>query len=292
VIKLETNLQSIQQSVNFIEAHLSDSLDLERVAQVAGYSKYHLHRMFSAVVGTSVYNYILRRRLTEAARRLIFTNDSIIDIALSSGYESQQSFSVAFQKLFRRSPQAFRKKREFYPFLLRFHVEAATPVPEDANWDVRIVEGKPLVLMGFTANTKKGFAVIGTCWRQMHAAKQKLSHRVDPAFHIGLNDYSNGECADCDQPSFDYYAAAEVSAEQQLLRNMRRRELPASRYAVLCFRANPKASIQSVSEYLYRVWFPQTSFRFNENAQFDFVKYGETLDANGTAQIEYWIPIL
>ncbi len=41
-------------------------LDLNVISKEIGYSKYHLHRMFTSVVGFSVHNYIQRRRLTEA----------------------------------------------------------------------------------------------------------------------------------------------------------------------------------------------------------------------------------
>ena len=120
---MDNNLQSITRIVDYIEAHLEEKLDLESIANEAGYSKYHLHRMFTSIVGFTIHSYVQRRRLTEAARLLIFTNQSIMEIALFAGYETQRSFTVAFKALFKCSPQALRKKRNFHPLQLKFAVD-------------------------------------------------------------------------------------------------------------------------------------------------------------------------
>jgi AraC-like DNA-binding protein len=112
----------ISKVIDFIEAHLTteENLDLDKIADMANYSKYHLHRMFSNTVGCTIHQYIQKRRLTEAARQLVYTDNSIIDISLNAGYETQQSFTLAFKRLYEESPQAYRKKQEFIPIQLRF----------------------------------------------------------------------------------------------------------------------------------------------------------------------------
>lgn len=67
---MKTNLDTIQEVVEYIEVHLEERLDLDSLCKAAGYSKYHLGRMFSDIVGFSAHTYIQRRRLTDAARRL------------------------------------------------------------------------------------------------------------------------------------------------------------------------------------------------------------------------------
>ncbi|WP_227823257.1 helix-turn-helix domain-containing protein [Clostridioides sp. ZZV14-6345] len=51
-----------------IEENLTENLNLDKIANIANYSKYHLHRMFTNIVGFTIHQYIQRRRLTEAAR--------------------------------------------------------------------------------------------------------------------------------------------------------------------------------------------------------------------------------
>ena len=73
---------AIEKTILFIESHLTASFTVEDAAREAGYSYYHLNRQFSAVLGESVGSYIKKRRLSHAARELIYTERRIIDIAL------------------------------------------------------------------------------------------------------------------------------------------------------------------------------------------------------------------
>ena len=116
---MKHNAEVIAKVINYIEEHLADELDLEKIASAAGYSKYHLHRMFAEGVGCTVHQYIQKRRLTEAARQLVHTDKPIINIAFSAGYEAQQSFTLAFKKLYLVSPQVYRKQKEFFPIQLK-----------------------------------------------------------------------------------------------------------------------------------------------------------------------------
>ncbi|WP_297428583.1 helix-turn-helix domain-containing protein [Clostridium sp.] len=119
---MKTNSDVISKVIDFIEEHLTDEeeLDLAKIADIASYSKFHLHRIFSQIVGCTMHQYIQRRRLTEAARQLVYTDKSIIDIASISGYETQQSFTLAFKRFYQESPQVYRKRKDFWPKQLKF----------------------------------------------------------------------------------------------------------------------------------------------------------------------------
>ena len=60
-------------AIDYIEEHLSEKLDLDIVANAVHYSKYHLHRTFTTSVGLTMHDYIKRRKLTEAAKLLVFS---------------------------------------------------------------------------------------------------------------------------------------------------------------------------------------------------------------------------
>lgn len=72
------------QAIQYIENHLNHKLDLDSIAAALNYSKFHLHRIFKKTTGLTIHNYIQRRRLTEAAKLLVSSQKSIIDIALIS----------------------------------------------------------------------------------------------------------------------------------------------------------------------------------------------------------------
>lgn len=289
---MENNLLNITRIVGYIETHLEDKLDLENLAREAGYSKYHLHRMFTSVVGFTVHSYVQRRRLTEAARLLIFTNQSIMEIALFAGYETQQSFSVAFKALFDCSPQALRKKRDFYPLQLKFAVDGKKQLRGDMIMDIKTIESGKILLVGYTANTKNGFSVIGKCMVQLQANQERIANRSDEHYIIGLNDYTKNFSCEDEQPAFDFYAAIEVTDFSAVPNGMITKELPASKYVIFSFTGKPQDSIQPVADYIYKEWFPQSTCQFNENNMCDFTKSFDAIDSDGNSKIEYWVPIL
>ena len=117
---MESQVIHVETVIDYIENHLDEKLDLETIANAVHYSRYHLHRMFAKTVGMTIHDYVQRRQLTEAAKLLVFSDQSILDIALICGYESQQAFSSAFKAMYKNSPAQIRESRTFYPLQLRF----------------------------------------------------------------------------------------------------------------------------------------------------------------------------
>ena len=111
---------SMETVIDYIESHLDSKLELETIAEAVHYSKYHLHRLFTAATGITIHDYVQRRQLTEAAKLLVFSEKPVIDIAFICGYESQQAFSTAFKAMYKLPPAAYRENRVFYPLQLRF----------------------------------------------------------------------------------------------------------------------------------------------------------------------------
>lgn len=114
------NIKNVIAAIDYIESHLYEKLDLDTIAEALYYSKYYLHRMFTGTVGLTIRTYIQRRRLTEAAKLLVFSDKPILEIAFTAGYESQQSFTDSFRAMYKKAPNHFRKKEEFYPLQLRY----------------------------------------------------------------------------------------------------------------------------------------------------------------------------
>ena len=157
--------------------------------------------------------------------------------------------------------------------------------------DIRYEDTGRIILAGYRGNTARGFGVMGRCHRRLNKVKDGIPGRTDLAYTIGLNDY-NGSSFEGSQPAFDYYAAVETSSPEQVPAGMDAKVLEKSRYVVFRFRGRNEDSMEPVSTYIYREWFPQSTCRLNEEAMYDFVKCGETIDENGNSDIEYWVPIL
>lgn len=124
----------VSQVIRYIEDNLHDRLDLDMVAAALHYSKYHLHRIFKNTAGLSIHDYVRRRQLTEAARLLVFSGKPVIEIALISGYRSQQAFTDIFKAMYKVSPARFREMGGFYPLQLEIHLKEK-PVGMDFTKD-------------------------------------------------------------------------------------------------------------------------------------------------------------
>ena len=124
---MENQIMNIETVIDYIESHLDEKLDLEKVSEAVHYSKYYLHRMFTNTVGMTVHDYVQRRQLTEAAKLLVFSSKPIIEVAFLCGYESQQAFSAAFKTMYKVPPAQYRDKGTFYPLQLRFVLHKNIP---------------------------------------------------------------------------------------------------------------------------------------------------------------------
>ena len=123
---------------DFIDAHLSEDLSVERLSWVANFSRFHFHRQFSLYAGISVGRYIQLMRLRRASYQLVFEEETrIIDIALAAGFENPESFSRAFRKGFGQTPSQFRKRPAWRPWKERYR---PPPKERSQNMNVRIVE--------------------------------------------------------------------------------------------------------------------------------------------------------
>ena len=81
--------------------------------------------MFTNTVGMTIHEYVLRRRLTEAAKLLVFSGRPVLDIALGAGYESQQAFTKIFTAMYKQPPSRYRENEKFYPLQLKFELEGS-----------------------------------------------------------------------------------------------------------------------------------------------------------------------
>ncbi len=135
---MEQKIEIIQQVINYIETHLSEKMYLETIAGAVNYSKYYLHRTFSFITGMTIHEYIVRRRLTEAAKLLVFSRKPIIEVALMTGYESQQAFAAAFKCMYKRSPKQFREEKRYYSLQNRYVLNPVDSLGVGSEWKFKM----------------------------------------------------------------------------------------------------------------------------------------------------------
>ena len=92
----------------YIREHINEPLNREILAEVAGFSIPHLHRIFTAQTGENIASYVRRVRLERAARKLRMGAVDITEVALAAGYDTHAAFGKAFKQQFGLSPSEFR----------------------------------------------------------------------------------------------------------------------------------------------------------------------------------------
>jgi AraC family transcriptional regulator len=92
-----------------VQNNLHESQSLDELAQVACFSSFHFHRIFTAITGETVNFFTNRLRLEKAARLLKYSNNSATEIALDCGFSSSSTFSRSFKQYFGTSPNEYKK---------------------------------------------------------------------------------------------------------------------------------------------------------------------------------------
>ncbi|MGO4747513.1 helix-turn-helix domain-containing protein [Streptomyces sp. 2MCAF27] len=102
-------LDRLNQAMEHIERHLDQSIDGAGLARIAATSEYHLRRMFSALAGMPLSEYIRRRRLTVAGAEVLAGDESLLEIAVRYGYGSGEAFARAFRAMHGVGPGEARR---------------------------------------------------------------------------------------------------------------------------------------------------------------------------------------
>ncbi len=94
---MENIAEKLNLVIEYIESHLTNEIDQDKIAKIACCSYYDVGRIFSLIAGINISDYIRKRRLTMAGVELKYNGARVIDVALKYGYDSPISFARAFQ---------------------------------------------------------------------------------------------------------------------------------------------------------------------------------------------------
>lgn len=141
----------IDRVIDYLRANLHRPVKLAELANVACFSEFHFHRIFTAVSGETLNNFTNRLRLEKAARLLRYSEHSLTDIALDCGFSSSATFSRAFRSGYETSPSQFRRsgevkkskiRKELFPkdeYGLHVSGEDLTAAEKRAAFPVRLI---------------------------------------------------------------------------------------------------------------------------------------------------------
>jgi len=98
----------VMRARQYIDAHLGEQLDVERVAQVAGVSRAHFVRAFGAAMGVPPSDYVFEKRMERASRLLLATDNAVLVVAEACGFADGNYFAKAFRRAYGVSPSEYR----------------------------------------------------------------------------------------------------------------------------------------------------------------------------------------
>ena len=145
--------ERIQKTIDYIEENLGNKITLEELAEKAYLSKYYYHRLFHALTGEPVMEYIRKRKIGRAIKQMNETNLGILDIALDNQFESQEVFTRAFIKHFGISPGRYRKVNERVKINDKISILGIESSKKENGIQPKIVVREERKLVGMTLKT-------------------------------------------------------------------------------------------------------------------------------------------
>ncbi|MCL6458883.1 MAG: AraC family transcriptional regulator [Gorillibacterium sp.] len=290
--------ERIQKTIDYIEERLDGSLSLSELAIVAGFSDFHFHRVFLAMVGDSVMEYVRKRRLSKAAYRVSHTDERLLDIALDLGFGSHETFTRAFRKLFGMNPGEYRKRRVDTPWYAKRNVlqQQFNPYLGGILMKFQVVKKPQFDVVGYVLATNNSG---GENMKQIPAFWQTYMKEDwgKPLYELGSQD-EYGICTDFNMETgaFNYIIGVEVKEAVKLPPRTVCRTFPAATYAIF---TTPKvaqeqftASIQETWSTIFQEWFPHSDYEHGGGAEFEFYDHRSGGDENSLVQMDIYIPIV
>lgn len=287
-------LKSLEKAITMIEDRLGD-IRVEDVAREAGYSYYHLNRLFTSILGESVGSYIKKRRLADGAKKLLYTNKRVIDIAVENGFESSEAFSRAFKSMYKTSPAAYRKNRldTIIGAKKQLNAEFLRHIVSNVTVSPAIVRMGEIKVAGVRGSTTINQNSIPRIWDKFWKIRQTIPNTFPESrtFGIceacGVNDTAytmNGDV------SFTEVAGIEVSGFDNLPQGLAAKTLRAGRYAVFTHMGSIK-NLMRTFDYIWGTWLLGTKEQLDNREDFELYDERYLGYDHPESQMDIYIPI-
>jgi AraC family transcriptional regulator len=248
--------ERIVRTLVFIQAHLDEELELERVAAVAAFSPFHFHRIFRGLVGEPLKEHVRRLRLERAAGSLKRADEPIVDLAFQAGFETHESFTRAFKDMFGVSPSEYRTGRRGEDAAPDTQGAGDIPAPE-----IRDLPPTRLVFLRHVGPYNE----VGATWGKlmMWAGMRGL---LGPGMKMIGIVHDDPEVTPPDKVRYD--AAVVVTRPVEPQGDFGVMDLPAGAYAVFTHHG-PYDSLSKTYRAIYGGWLPKSGRQLRDTPAFE-----------------------
>jgi len=285
-------LTQVQRGIEFIEANLDYDISFQEVSLKAGISQWHFQRIFKALTNETLKTYIRSRRLANALEKLLITNQKIIEIAITAGFESQESFTRAFKKAFNMTPNKARQIGNKNLFLkkVKFNVEYLRHINRNISLTPEIYTQKRMQLVGmktefYSVDSEKNNIAdkLPLLWSEFLSRMADIKERAsDVAYGVIQQTQEKTDL-------LEYYAVVEVTQIIKLPAGMVSLEISKSKYAKFIHKGNV-IDINNTVNYIYSSWLMQSNKRHTYGPDIE-IYGGEYIPDSDDSVIYYAIPI-
>lgn len=270
----------IQAALDYIEQHLTEELDIGQISKAACLSPFYFQRIFAALCGMGVGEYIRSRRLTQAGLELANGSLRVIDAAFRYGYESPEGFCRAFQRFHGIAPSEAKKARECLRRMDPLRIDGM--VGGNTMLEYRIVEKPQFTLVGLARkfSPETSYQEIPKFWEELFSR--------DNCPLMGCY----GVCLDEDtgDGTFTYLIADNYIPWQEVPEGMTVQVIPASTWAVFPCRGPLPDSLQSVNTRMWSEWLPSCKdYKLARNLNIEV--YGPPAEKPEDTYSEIWLPL-
>ncbi|MER7892532.1 AraC family transcriptional regulator [Micromonospora sp. NPDC094482] len=282
-------LERLNQAMAYLEEHLDQPIEVAELARIATTSEYHFRRLFSALAGLPLSEYVRRRRLTVAAAAVLAGEETLLAIAVRYGYGSAEAFARAFQAVHGVGPGEARRTGAALSAQPRMSFRLT--VEGSSSMRYRIVQKDGFRLVGRRARVPlvhEGMnpaivAFIKGIERETVERMEALSDQ-EPAGVVNVSDNLAGDRAEGSE--LDYWhgvvTGADVPGDMDAL------EVPAGAWAVFETSGAFPQAVQYLWRDVFTQWFPSNPYRSRPGPEISRTR----LSADGTqADAELWIPV-
>jgi AraC family transcriptional regulator len=288
----------IQEVVDAIEDRLDEELKLSTLAQLAGFSDFHFHRVFQTMVGDSVMEYVRKRRLVRAACQVAYTDEKLLNIALDHGFGTPETFIRAFRRLYGMTPGEFRRKGLQPPEYPKVSVMEPryNPYLGGIAMNYEIVTKPAFDLIGYSLRTRnkdgQNNRDIPAFWQRYMAEK-----KGETLYGLAVSTAELGVCDefDIETGEFSYVIGVEAQEGAEPPEGAVRRHYPEQMYAVFTTPAVPRAeftaAIQSTWHSIYSEWFPHSGYEQALGAEFEYYDERCWGDRTDHPVMDIYIPV-
>ncbi len=276
-------VERLNESMRYIEEHLTGEIDHKELGRIACCSAYHFQRMFTYMAEVSLAEYLRRRRMSLAAADLQGGDAKILDIAQKYGYSSPTAFNRAFQGIHGIAPSAVRNEgvsiKSYPPITFTISVKGV----EEMNY--RIETKDSFRIVGLSAPLQKelenNFMIVPDLWQKAAAdgTIPKLAGMMDtpPMGLLGVSACNE------EAEQWKYFIAVSTTKE---CGEYEEYIVPASTWAIFTG-SGTNQSIQELEQRIVTEWLPTSGYEY-ANAP-DIEVYLNADPEN--AQYEVWIPV-